>query len=184
VTRHAEGRLTQRQDRFVVEYLRDLNATKAAIRAGYSARNADKIGSRLVGESRIAAIIAARQARRAKRADLTAERTLEEIRRLMTSDIGNYLDEDGKPVNIRNLPEDWRAPIERLKFDENGNIREIKLWSKTQAIHLAAMHLRLLVELREKRTDLEERIKAMTMVQRREFVIELIGKARAMFAAR
>ena len=184
MTRHAKARLTPRQDRFVVEYLRDLNATKAAVRAGFSPRSAGKIGPRLVGESRIAAVIAARQARRAKRADLTAETTLEEIRRLMTSDIGNYLDEDGKPVNIRNLPEDMLAAIERVRFDENGNIREIKLWSKTQAIHMAATHLRILAELREKRTDLEERIRAMTVAERWEYATELIRKARAMFTAK
>ena len=102
----------------------------------------------------------------------------------MTSDIGNYLDEDGKPLNIQNLPEDMLAAIERIKFDENGNIREIKLWSKTQAVHLAATHLRLLAEFREQRTTLEEQIRAMTVAQRREFAVELIGKARAMFTAK
>ncbi len=40
--------LTARQKCFVDEYLIDLNATQAAIRAGYSARNADKIGSQLL----------------------------------------------------------------------------------------------------------------------------------------
>ncbi len=46
--------LTPKQARFVEEYLVDLNATQAAIRAGYSARNADKIGPELLGKTRVA----------------------------------------------------------------------------------------------------------------------------------
>jgi phage terminase small subunit len=49
--------LTARQKRFVEEYLRDLVATRAAIRAGYSARNAGKIGPRLTHKPQIAAAI-------------------------------------------------------------------------------------------------------------------------------
>ena len=51
------ARLTDKQQRFVAEYLIDLNATQAAIRAGYSAKNADKIGSQLLGKTRVAEAI-------------------------------------------------------------------------------------------------------------------------------
>lgn len=49
--------LTAKQQRFVEEYLVDLNATQAAIRAGYSAKNADKIGPELLGKTRVAEAI-------------------------------------------------------------------------------------------------------------------------------
>ena len=58
--------LTPRQAAFVREYLVDLNATQAAVRAGYSPRNADKLGPRLVGQSRVAAEIARLMAAREK----------------------------------------------------------------------------------------------------------------------
>jgi phage terminase small subunit len=45
--------LTPKQQRFIQEYLIDLNATQAAIRAGYSAKNADKIGSQQLGKTRV-----------------------------------------------------------------------------------------------------------------------------------
>ena len=45
--------LTQKQKLFIDEYLIDLNATQAAIRAGYSPNNADKIGSELLGKTRV-----------------------------------------------------------------------------------------------------------------------------------
>ncbi|MCD6533231.1 MAG: terminase small subunit, partial [Deltaproteobacteria bacterium] len=49
--------LTAKQLRFVSEYLVDMNATQAAIRAGYSTRDADKIGSDLLGKTRVAAAV-------------------------------------------------------------------------------------------------------------------------------
>jgi phage terminase small subunit len=49
----AAKELTAKQKRFVEEYLVDLNATQAAIRAGYSAKNADKIGSQQLGNTRV-----------------------------------------------------------------------------------------------------------------------------------
>jgi phage terminase small subunit len=45
-----QGELTPKQRRFVDEYLMDLNATQAAIRAGYSTHTAEQQGARLFGE--------------------------------------------------------------------------------------------------------------------------------------
>lgn len=47
------SKLTPKQQLFVTEYLTDMNATQAAIRAGYSRKNADKIGSELLGKTRV-----------------------------------------------------------------------------------------------------------------------------------
>ncbi len=67
------GKPTPKQARFVEEYLIDLNATQAAIRAGYSANNADKIGSRLVGESRVSEAITEAQAKRSERVTVSQD---------------------------------------------------------------------------------------------------------------
>jgi len=48
MTARRDRNLTPKQQRFVQEYLVDLNATQAAVRAGYSRRNADKIGPELL----------------------------------------------------------------------------------------------------------------------------------------
>ncbi len=66
-------KLTAKQQRFVEEYLVDLNATQAAIRAGYSARNADKIASQLLGKSRVALAIASAKAERSSRVAVSAD---------------------------------------------------------------------------------------------------------------
>ena len=71
------GELTPKQQRFVEEYLVDLNATRAAIRAGYSARNAGKIGPELLGKTRIAAALGAAQHELSKRTQITQEQKAE-----------------------------------------------------------------------------------------------------------
>lgn len=81
--------LTPKQERFVAEYLKDLNATQAAIRAGYARANADVTGPRLLGNVGVAAAIAAGQARIAGKLEITAEkvlRDLEEVRVLAIKD--------------------------------------------------------------------------------------------------
>jgi hypothetical protein len=98
---------------------------------------------------KIRAEIARRLDGRLRRDDLTAERTLEEIRRLAMSDITNCFDDEGRLLNLKYLPEDMRAAIASVKLNENGKIIDLKLWPKPHALHLAATHLRLLVELSE-----------------------------------
>jgi hypothetical protein len=78
--------LTPKQQRFVEEYLVDLNATQAAIRAGYSERNADKIGPELLGKTRVAAAIAAAQQARSDRTGITQDDVLRDWVMLANAD--------------------------------------------------------------------------------------------------
>ena len=82
--------LTPRQARFVAEYLVDLNATQAAIRAGYSARTADKIGPRLVGESRIAEGISEALTARSERTQITADQVVAELAAIGFAKLSDY----------------------------------------------------------------------------------------------
>lgn len=72
--------LTPKQQRFVEEYLTDMNATAAARRAGYSERTADRIGPKLVGNSCVAEAIAAAVASRAERTELTQDWVVDHLR--------------------------------------------------------------------------------------------------------
>lgn len=67
------AKLTPRQARFVDEYLVDLNATQAAIRAGYSASSADVNGSRMLGNAKVVRAIAEKIEKRSQATSLTAE---------------------------------------------------------------------------------------------------------------
>lgn len=106
--------LTPKQERFVAEYLIDLNATQAAIRAGYSARTAYSQGQRLLKHVEVAAAIAALQAKRVASTDITFERVREELRRVAmanTRDVVRWgvgkvtigFDADGKRVSAADL---------------------------------------------------------------------------------
>ena len=147
--------LTKKQQAFVQEYLIDLNATQAAIRAGYSARNADQVGPRLVGKSRIAEAIQAAMAERSQRTGIHADRVLAELGRIALFDPRKlFNDTDGlKP--IRDLDDDTAACIASIESLEEfegsgedrvhvGHTKKIKAWDKVAALRQLMQHLGLL----------------------------------------
>lgn len=75
-----------KQQRFVDEYLIDLNATKAAVRAGYSEKTAEQIGYQLLQKTSVVQAIAAAQQKRAERTGITADRALSEVWKIVTAD--------------------------------------------------------------------------------------------------
>ena len=101
-------KLTPRQERFVDEYLIDLNATAAARRAGYSTKTADKIGPALIGKTSIADAISKRKKDRVERTEITQELIVQEVYKLYRNcavmvpklDFAGdpILDAEGKPV--------------------------------------------------------------------------------------
>ena len=135
--------LTDRQQAFVREYLVDLNATQAAIRAGYSARNAGKIGPALVGDSRISDAIQKALGRRAKRVEITADNVLREIAALAFANMGEYADWNGQSVTLKPSDEVDPRAVSEVKQTANqfGNNVGIKLHDKLAALKLLGQHL-------------------------------------------
>lgn len=83
----ASKKLSPRQDRFVAEYLIDLNATQAAIRAGYSKKTAQEQGSRLLSNAMVAEAIQRRQSRIAAKLEITQESVVAELAKIAFADI-------------------------------------------------------------------------------------------------
>lgn len=83
--------LTPKQQRFVDEYLVDLNATQAAIRAGYSERNAGKIGPELLGKTRITVAIEAAMKDREARTEITQDMVLQRFWQIATADTNDLV---------------------------------------------------------------------------------------------
>lgn len=79
--------LTAKQQRFVDEYLIDLNATQAAIRAGYSPKTADQQASRLLTNVKVRAYLAERQGDRGRRLEISQDMVLRELAKIGFSDI-------------------------------------------------------------------------------------------------
>ncbi len=92
-------KLTDKQKRFVQEYLVDLNATQAAIRAGYSERNADKIGSELLGKTRVSTAIQLAMEERKQRTKITQDMVIEELKKIGFADAADYTDAKLKVSN-------------------------------------------------------------------------------------
>ena len=86
-TEEWESELTAKQRSFVREYLIDLNATQAAIRAGYSEDTAGAIGFENLNKPKIQSAIQAAMDLRAKRTEITADRVLAELAKIGFSDI-------------------------------------------------------------------------------------------------
>lgn len=76
--------LTAKQERFVAEYLIDLNATKAAIRAGYSAKTASRIGPELLGKTWVADAVSRGAQKRIQKAEVTAQDVIEGLHKEAT----------------------------------------------------------------------------------------------------
>lgn len=83
--------LTARNEAFVHHYLESLNATQAAIKAGYSAETAGSIGSRLLKNVKVAAAIAQGMALRSMRTEFTQDQVLRELGRIGFSDMRQFV---------------------------------------------------------------------------------------------
>ena len=145
--------MTRRQERFVAEYLVDLNATQAAIRAGYSRRTANREGTRLLSNAVISEEIARRQDRHLREADLRAQRVLQELQRVAFADIRTFYDSHGSLKSVSELSADSGAQlagvetlVTRQVVTARGKqtVHKIRLWDKLRALELLAKHFELL----------------------------------------
>lgn len=139
------AKLTDKQQRFVDEYLIDLNATQAAIRAGYSAKTADQQGSRLLANVKVKQAVAEKQAQRSKRTGVNQDRVVLELAKVAFAKITDIVDSNGK-IKEDASPDDL-ACIESIKYKESDNEyggsveREVKIASKLKALELLGKHL-------------------------------------------
>ncbi len=145
--------MTPKQLRFVDEYLIDLNATQAAIRAGYSAKMAGRIGFQLLEKTRIQQAIQARQAARSARTEITQDRVLKELSRIGFFDIRKLVNDDGSPKPITDLDDDTAAALAGLDIVMIGNdtvgvgtVLKFKIAGKVAALELMGRHLALFTD--------------------------------------
>lgn len=89
-------KLTPKQERFVQEYLVDLNATAAAKRAGYSAKNADKIGSELLGKTRVSQAIQDAIKQRNQRTEIDQDYVIGKLKEIADMKASDAQDSDLK----------------------------------------------------------------------------------------
>lgn len=143
--------MTEKQKRFCEEYLIDLNATQAAIRAGYSVDSAGAIGAENLKKPQIHARIGKAMAERSKRTGINADVVVRELARVGRLNIGEVVNLGDATVKD-DAVEDDLAAISSVKVkttvSENGTTveREVKFHDKNKALELLMKHLGMLTE--------------------------------------
>lgn len=160
------AKLTEKQQRFCDEYLIDLNATQAAIRAGYKEKTAYSMGQRLLKNVEVQNQLQKRKLDRVERTEITQDMVLFELANIAFSNVADYagivekdvmiehegtetplLDNDGNPVKYRtvepvltaDLTENQKRALAVIKKGRDGF--EIKTYDKIRALELLGKHL-------------------------------------------
>lgn len=148
--------LNNKQKSFVREYLVDLNATQAAIRAKYSKKSAYSIGEENMRKPEIAKSIQAEMDKRGKRTEITADKVLQELAKLGFADIRNVFNENGQLLPVHMLPPEVAASISSIEVVttripgsdpvEVEHTSKIKFWDKRGSLELLGKHLKLFTD--------------------------------------
>ena len=151
--------LTSKQQLFLNEYLVDMNATQAAIRAGYSERSARVISCKLLTKTDILAAIQQKIAEKAMKAD----EVLEKLTDIARGDMGNFMDissvsyqldlhkakELGLTKLIRKVKQRTVTHVEKDGTEEETNHIEIELLDQLRALELLGKYHKLFVDRTE-----------------------------------
>lgn len=132
--------LTAKQQRFADEFLIDLNATQAAIRAGYSSKTAAEIGSENLTKPQIRAYIDERMAEHSRRTGVNQDRIIRELARIAFLDPTRLVNMNDATVRA-DASEDDTAAIASVKVKEtSGDVdsieREVRFADKIKALEL------------------------------------------------
>lgn len=139
------SKLTKKQERFVEEYLVDLNATKAAIRAGYSLNTAASIGGENLRKPQIQEKIKEKQEELQKQTGINRDKILKEIASIAFDDISNYLefwtDDDGEVrVKIKDSKTIDTRNISEISVGRDGRFK-LKMYCRDTALYKLAEYL-------------------------------------------
>lgn len=137
--------LTDKQKRFVDEYLIDLNATQAAIRAGYSEKTARSIGQRLLTNVDIQKAIEDAQSKRAEQTQIDAAYVLKRLVEIDQMDVLDIMDDQMKIRPVNEWPKVWRQYVVNLEnlelSDGEGCFKKIKWPDKVKNLELLGRHV-------------------------------------------
>lgn len=151
--------MTRKQKLFCEEYQIDLNATQAAIRAGYSPESAGSIGSELLKKPEIRARIDKMMAERSKRVGINADRVLRELGRIAFLNAPDVVDMENATIKDE-ADRDDTAAIASVKVKvvsgKYGDTveREIRFADKLKALELCGKHLGMFGDKEE--SDIED----------------------------
>lgn len=143
------GRLTEKQDKFCHQYLIDFHQTNAAIRAGYPAKSAHVVASKLLKNDKITNRIAEIRAEASAKTGISLERTLDQLGAMAYVDPAEMFNPaTGELLPINQMPLNVRRAIMSIEVDEinvNGMIlgvtKKIKLAPRDKSADMIMRHL-------------------------------------------
>ena len=156
-------KLTVKQNQFCIEYIIDLNATQAAIRAGYSAKTAESQGSTLLRNPKVAERVNILKTERSESTGITAERVLEEYAKIAFADPNEFFEsiklKDGRKIVMMKdniLDSKSIGAISTIEPGPYGP--KVKTYDKTKALDSLAKHLGLLTQKIEVSGEVEAKL--------------------------
>jgi phage terminase small subunit len=153
-------KLNDRQELFCHEYLKDRNATRAYIRAGYSEATAEACAPRLLGNAWIRARVNELIKEQLDKMKIEINFVIRQLLNSATIDIADAYDENGNLKPISEMPEPLRLAIISVEteelFDGRGDDREhigtaktIKIQDRLRALELLGKHLKMFTDVHE-----------------------------------
>lgn len=190
--------LTEKQQLFCDEYLIDLNATQAAIRAGYSERTATAQAARLLTNVNVQDYIQKRKRDRVERTEITQDRVLQELAVIAFSNAADYaavvekqvmltledgnqigaVDDDGNPVMYltvepvltQDLTENQKRALAVIKKGRDGF--EVKPYDKIRALELLGKHIGMFTEKVEVSGEVNNPFEGLTTEELKKLVYD------------
>ncbi len=145
--------LTAKQEMFVREYLIDLNATKAAERAGYGGKNVGNIAAELLGKTHIREAIESAKRERTEETKINANWVLQRLTAEAQADISDIYDDNGHLLPVKDWPLIWRQGlVQGIEVEELfegrgadrqhiGTVRKVRLDNRVKRIELIGKHI-------------------------------------------
>jgi phage terminase small subunit len=142
--------LTPKQQRFVDEYLIDMNGTQAAIRAGYSAKTANEQAARLLANVNVSDAVQTAMDKRSERTAINADWVLTRLAIEAEADLADLYDDNGNLLPVKQWPLIWRqglvAGVESVREKSRGDeelsvVDKIKISDRVKRLELIGRHV-------------------------------------------
>ncbi|RKS87319.1 phage terminase small subunit [Orbus hercynius] len=154
------AKLTAKQELFCREYLIDLNATQAAIKAGYKKNSAEVTGSKLLRNAKVKNFIQELMGERNERNKIDADYVLKRLTEIDQMDVVDILNDSGDLLPIREWPKVWRTTLSGLDIaiigsgDTEAIMKKIKWPDKVKNLELLGKHIDVQAFKEQRETDL------------------------------
>ncbi|EFG3561336.1 terminase small subunit [Escherichia coli] len=141
------AKLTDKQELFAREYLKDLNGTQAAIRAGYSEKTANEQASRLLANVNVQKFVAELKSARVEQTGIDAAYVLRRLVEIDQMDVLDILLQNGELKPIKDWPKVWRTTlsgmdvVEMASADSAALLKKIKWPDKVKNLELLGRHV-------------------------------------------